>query len=383
MSEPRKVRVLTRLKINEVSAVDRGAGEQCKIMISKRDDDYKPAPLTVEERARAKIIGRTAFRDQEDIERREKRDAEDGRSIYYDLVTGRTPCVEIYGLAKAGDQGDEATPASNNVVSKKPQSISLDLADGITRMSFPSEKALATWLAVQQRIRKSTLEDSTTMPINLSDIVKAHGVVALAKYMVEQNSSFGATEAGLVDLATQDAHRRYPGSTPEIAFAKLYEESDDLRGAIEVAKSAAFRDVMTVEIEKDSRDAMDELNKIGKERWPSLTPAQRFARAFETNPELAKRAHRRPGPSTSFPHPTAKAFPRVNVDGVTLKPQYVTETNPVSPEAALAQLRAIGRQKWPTASEAQSFLNAITDVENADLVRRALARPTGSSPPRQ
>src|SRR5215471_6608851 len=38
MSEPRKPKILTRLRISEVSLVDRGAGENCKILISKRDD---------------------------------------------------------------------------------------------------------------------------------------------------------------------------------------------------------------------------------------------------------------------------------------------------------------------------------------------------------
>lgn len=76
-------------------------------------------------------------------------------------------------------------------------------------------------------------------------------------------------------------------------------------------------------------------------------------------------------------------MPLVNVDNITLTPQYVTETDPVSPDKALAQLRALGRQKWPNDSEAKSFLNAITDPENADLVNRALARPTGSSQGRQ
>ena len=219
--------------------------------------------------------------------------------------------------------------------------------------------------------------------LDLSAVVKNHGIGALCRHIVKSASSFGIDEHQLVTLATEDAARTHPHDTPEIAFAKLYEESQELRDAIEIAKAATFQNDLAVEFEKDAHDAMAELNKIGKAKWPSLTPAQRFARAFETNPELAKRAHRRPGPSTSFPHPTAKAFPRVNVDGVTLSPVYTTETSPTSPEAALAQLRALGRQKWPTASEAQSFLNAVTDPENADIVNLALARPTGSSPPRQ
>ena len=403
MSEPRKVKVLTRLKITEVSAVDRGAGEGCRVVLSKRDDsDYSNTELSVEERARAEMIGRMALRDQEEMEKREyerihgtghndHEPADDeGENPFLAIFKRPREAEKSFAADARGDEADrddEQVPASEldgHVISpaKKHRPVTFDTTDG-TRMRFPNERSLAEWTAIQQRIRKSpSPEDSTPMPINLSDIVKNHGVIALAKYMVEQNSSFGTSEAELVELATQDAARRYPGSTPAMAFAKLYEESAELRGAIEVAKSAAFEDAVTVELERDSREAMAELTKIGNERWPSLSPSQRFARAFECSPDLAKRAHRRPGPSTSFAHPVAKS-PLVNVDSVTLTPQYVTETNVDDPEKALAQLKALGRQKWPSLSEAQSFLNAVTDPENAPLVRAALHRPTGSTPPRQ
>jgi len=107
-----------------------------------------------------------------------------------------------------------------------------------------------------------------------------------------------------------------------------------------------------------------------------------FCPRIETSPELARRAHRRPGPSTSFPHPTAKAMPLANVT-VPTKPVFVTETDPVSPEAALAQLRVIGRNRWPSLSEAESFLRVVTDPEYQGLVTVALRTPTGSTPPRQ
>jgi hypothetical protein len=172
---------------------------------------------------------------------------------------------------------------------------------------FPDRSQALNYLFTNPRgtatLRLHKSEDSTAMPINLSDVVKNHGVVALCKFMVEKNSTFGASEAELVELASADAARRYPGDSPAFAFTKLYEESRELREAIEIAKSAALQSAVADEIERDAKEAMRELNQIGKARWPSLTPAQRFARAFETNPELAKRAHRRPGPSTSFSHP--------------------------------------------------------------------------------
>ena len=39
--------------------------------------------------------------------------------------------------------------------------------------------------------------------------------------------------------------------------------------------------------------------------------------------------------------------------------------------------------RWPSANALQQFENALTDSENAELVARAFARPTGSSPPRR
>ena len=220
------------------------------------------------------------------------------------------------------------------------------------------------------------------MSLDLSAVVKAHGIGALCRHMIKSASNFGIDEHQLVDLATQDATRRYPSDTPAMAFSKLFMESSELREAIEIAKGAALQDAVAAEIEKDSREAVEELTKIGKARWPNLSPSQRFCRAFETNSELAKRAHRRPGPSVSFPHPVVKEQPTV-LSVADIMPRTSTEENVDDPAAALAQLRQLGRDRWPNESEAQQFLNAMTTAEYGDLIRRALGRPTESSPPRQ
>jgi len=301
-------------------------------------------------------------------------------------------------FADEADDQDEATSAdeldsppepegtSDNVVSKKPTSISFDLADG-TRIRFPTERALAEWTAIQQRIRKSTSTSSTeesTMSLDLSAVVKAHGIGALCRHFIKSASSFGVDEHELVKLATEDAARRYPADTPAIAFSKIYAESTELREAIEIAKGAAFENAVTAEIEKDAREACEELTKIGKARWPSLTPAQRFARAFECSPELAKRAHRRPGPSTSFAHPVAKAplVPTAN-----LTPAVSDNLDVDNPEAALAALRRIGASMWPTKSEAEQLINAVTDLNNSALVSvwtgSSRGVRQGSTPPRE
>jgi hypothetical protein len=383
------------LRINEISMVDRGAGENCRIVISKRNDsDDSNTELSVEERARAKMEGRRALRDAEDIERR-KREGGDEDRRYYDLLTGRTTTAELYGVDKSfaatarGDEADlqdEQTSADELVDGGGNSHHVSRIADLLVESGkHPDRQSALDHLlhtahgaAILQRLSKQHHEDTPPMSLNLSEVVKAHGIGALCRHMIKSASSFGVDEHQLVKLATEDAQRKYPGDTPAIAFTKLYTDSSELREAIEIAKGASLQDAVSAELEKDAHEAMEELTKIGKARWPGLTPAQRFARAFETNPELARRAHRRPGPSTSFPQPVTKMPERAS-----LEPRVADETNVGDPAEALAQLRQLGRDRWPNESEAQQFLNAMTTAEYGDLIRRALGRPTESSPPRR
>jgi len=335
---PRKVRVLTRMKITEVSAVDRGAGENCRIVLSKRDDsDYSNTELSVEERARAKMEGRAALRDAEE---RHKREDGTGYAAHEpeddDLEVAPTPADDpsrflfsketfmrkTYAADAAGDEADdqdEATPAdeldgpppppdgASDGVPAKHRSISFDTTDG-ARMKFPNERALAEWLAIQRRIRKSastTSQDTSTMDLTdkLRDLAKRAGPIAIAKVIVEDDNAYGISEHELTTLVVECAKRDNPDLSEAQAFARVFTDQSEagvvLRKAFQVVKASACAADTA-----DADAAMRELVAIGKSRWPSLTTAQQFARAFETNPDLAKRAHRRPSVlSTSFPFP--------------------------------------------------------------------------------
>ena len=123
---------------------------------------------------------------------------------------------------------------------------------------------------------------------------------------------------------------------------------------------------------------------LGKQRWPGLTSAQRFARAFETNPALAKRAHRRPGPSTSFPHPTSKAMslePRVTSGGM----DSFLDVDADAPRAYQELMKLVEQQRREGETEAASFERVFLDPANKTLALRALGQraPAESSPPRQ
>src|SRR5262249_38891608 len=70
MSEqpPKRAKILTRLRINEVSLVDRGAGQDCRVVISKRDDandDNRPVEMPEHERRYWAALGATALRPPE------------------------------------------------------------------------------------------------------------------------------------------------------------------------------------------------------------------------------------------------------------------------------------------------------------------------------
>jgi hypothetical protein len=388
MSEPRKVKVLTRLRIDEVSAVDAGAGKGVKIMLMKRADGADdPVELSVQERARAKMEGRAALRDAEDIERRKREGGDENRNLYFNLLTGRVTTAELYGGVDKSLRRDEDTPADELVGGNDhPASKIADLL--VESGKHPDRQSALDHLLHNPRgaamLRRLSKSEDSPMPINLSDVVKNHGVIALAKFMCEQNSSFGATEHELVALATEDAQRKHPDATPAGAFAKLFMESVELREAIEIAKGAALQDDVAEELERDSRKACEELSAIGKARWPSLSPAQRFARAAETNPQILKRAHRRPGPSTSFPHPTSKAMslePRVTSGGM----NSFLDVDADAPAAYQELMKLVQQQRREGETEAAAFERVFLDPANKTLALKALGQraPTESSPPRQ
>jgi hypothetical protein len=364
---PRKVRVLTNLRINEISMVDKGAGRNCKVLISKRDDsaDGDDVYQTDWYREQAAIA---ECQNEEHL--RESDDERKGRFLKYFRR-------KSYAADARGDDGDGNSHHASQVADLLVESGKHpDRQSALDHLLHNPRGA-----AMLQRLSKS--EDSTPMSLDLSSVIKTHGIGALCRHIIKSASSFGIDEHQLVSLATEDANRRYPSDTPAMAFSKLFMESSELREAIEIAKGAALQDAVAAEIEKDSRAAMDELVAIGKARWPNLSPSQRFARAFETNSELAKRAHRRPGPSTSFAHPVAKNLAAPVVDP---KPIFVGDDVALDvddPRAAVEQLKEQGRSRWPSASALEQFERALTDPENAELVRVAFATPTGSSPPRR
>jgi len=121
------------------------------------------------------------------------------------------------------------------------------------------------------------------------------------------------TERELSLLAKGYAMNRFPELTGDAAFAKAYGDarsSGEARAfwdACEALKQAGFMPTrLDDEDEEDddeengeeNSDALDEITEKAKalrKRDPSLTSAQAFTKAYEQNPELAKRERRQHG----------------------------------------------------------------------------------------
>ena len=340
--------MLTRLKITEVSAVDRGAGENCRIVLSKRDDGaFDRSPLTLEERAKAKSIGRTALRHQEEMEARAKRDRDDETfQRYYDLFTGRTTVEEIYGVGKsyaATARGDEADmqdekTSADELVSDDDNDDDVEKEHHASKVAdllvesgkHPDRQSALDHLlhtahgaAMLRRLAKSHTEDTSTMTTTpeekLSDLVKRVGITAVAAEIIKSDSAYSITEHELTDLVTEQAKRDYPTLSPAQAFTKLFTEQSDagtvLRKAFAVVKAAGAAPYFDLRPQfvggEDARDVDDpakavaQLQELGRQKWPSASEAEQFARAFDdpANAKLAAKAHRRPTPTTLYPFP--------------------------------------------------------------------------------
>jgi hypothetical protein len=121
-------------------------------------------------------------------------------------------------------------------------------------------------------------------------IIKRAGIAGLAKRIAEDSDSLGLTEHEFVDLLTSHSLCEHPRLSGAQAFAKAFTaptlEGEMLRKAHDVIKRGQFVEPK----HDDSAEAISELQRIGKQRWPSLKPHQQFSRAMETEIALAQRA---------------------------------------------------------------------------------------------
>jgi len=309
-------RILKNIRIDEVSAVTAGAGEGTRIVLMKRDtsgDDFDEW-----RRQQARIA-------EEQNELHLRKHARNWRS-FDEVLAERT------AKSAEGDEAEgliaEPPPVDDAIADaadrRRDDGIVFDIGD--TRLEFPNERALAVWLAVQERIRKSNQEESTAMKTTeeleaertakLDEVVKAYGIMPLAKQVVAEGSSYGIDESEFTKLAIAHAQRLYPDMSPAAAFEKLYSDGSEdgviLREAHGISKNAyaaPYFDLQPVVADAQNVDdpskAIAQLKELGRQKWPTESEEQQFLNAFTdpANAELAANAHRRPAATTVYPVP--------------------------------------------------------------------------------
>jgi hypothetical protein len=333
-------KLLTRLRIDEVSAVDRGAGENVKIMLMKRHKDVAAKAVAALEESVASILGC----DDDDATKRYalaesfaqfqtymQREAGGGKplgKVTLERTQRRHRQAFEKILSKADDDDHDASddpvraPAVDHHISR--------LADLVAEGSDGKldRAAALRWLLhhrdgiAMARTHKREDETMSTGIESLENIVKSHGVagvVAIAKNITEADKSYALTETEfvhLIDTAARVAHSDLGAR----AFEKVYERNPVLAKAIAVIKAwpspmslvptlVGGPDAMHEAIDDtEQSEAYQKLVDMAeRQRRAGESASQAFERVYldPANRHLAEaeRSANRPRPTTQYPFP--------------------------------------------------------------------------------
>jgi hypothetical protein len=194
------VKILTKLRIDEVSSVDRGAGEGCRVVLWKRHDDPPPRPRGL---------------------------------MFNDIV-----------LRKAEDDNEE--PRTNAIGNERTLSQRLDeiIAEMIVAAPSLHPQGARRWLLHtpqgQELLAQHSKKEGTTMPE--VDIMKLHNIQSVrevAKMISADGNSSGITEHDLTSIVMGHAKlNRRTGESDGAALERILTapENTELRKAYRVVK---------------------------------------------------------------------------------------------------------------------------------------------------
>jgi hypothetical protein len=280
-------RRITKLQVEEISTVDKGAGEGTRIVLRKRD----PAANF------RRIFGVPTLRDE--LERAANNPAlprfSKDRGVTVDDLTD-DDVDEINGDIDERAAGEtEGSPSSRHIS---------HLSDLISEGTGVRRTDVLAWLMhTPHRIRllnrtlgKRFKETRMTRSEELSSIAKqAGGLEAVCKHVIDRAGTSNITQDELVKLFSEAVPRR-SGESAAQAFSRAYSANDDegllMRKAVQAVKgfstAGPTREAVAGGTAYDALMAKaDELRK----REPTLTREQSFAKVFSdfSNRELAAR----------------------------------------------------------------------------------------------
>jgi hypothetical protein len=251
-------KLLTRLKISEVSAVDRGAGEDCRILLRKRDQDVVAKATAALETSVGLILDSD---DDSGTKRNALAETFAQFESYLDRnVAGskalskgplekaerarREKFEKIFAAKAADDDGELLTKSDrdrhvgHHNLAAAVVEHALDRLDHL-RQKHGFEKAHST-------------KETTTMDREqeLTSILKRDGgLAALCKSILDDGAhrviDGGAiTETEFVEAVSKYASECFPGEAQDIAFSKLFAastaEATLLRKAHKAVRNSAF-----------------------------------------------------------------------------------------------------------------------------------------------
>jgi hypothetical protein len=250
----KKPKVLTKLRIDEVSSCDKGAGDGCKIVLSKRDDRgdhyrrffgkiFSAAP----KRGRPESL---AYLDKYADARRpiggyfaRKNRADDVADLSDDDLDDAVDDIE-------GDDNDDGNGGSRhevNVVADLIVEGSNGEIDRPTAVRYLLHDKNGAALLQRLRARKAHTNKQKDDPMDrmdsLKSFAKTNGMVGIAKHIVD-GGDVKLTEAEFTSLATEAAKSLYPNDRADIAFSKYFAaENEDavlLRKAHALVRDQGF-----------------------------------------------------------------------------------------------------------------------------------------------
>jgi hypothetical protein len=280
---PRRARVLTNVRVDEISAVDAGAGEGVQIMLMKRASDNK---------AVAEATARLAA---------------SVKSIVSDAAVTDKGAMLAKTFAQYQEHLNKLT--KNDSERSEPNLSNTDAGYGGRRRRRSDDDDETERLSDDADADDDDEKEKEAMTAKL----KSLDAVQICKQMVDEGDAHSMSEHDLVSLV--DNFAKAHNST----FVALYERNDDtglaIRKAVDIAKHAGFGvsspylKAATLEPKQvgsraarnvdDPRSALDQINDLIAEQrrqYPELelTDAQWFARVYSdpANRDIAKRERR-------------------------------------------------------------------------------------------
>jgi hypothetical protein len=241
---------LTRLKISEVSAVDRGAGEDCRILLRKRDQDAVAKATAALETSVGLILDSDG---SEEEKRQELAETFAQFQMYLDReTTGNSlgkgvlereqrrtrEAFEKIFAAKADDDGgdDEAVTKA----SRDRHVGHHSLAAAVVEHALDNLNHLRRKHGFEKSEKSHTKEYAAMDNQELATVLKADGgLQALCKRVINDGAS-GISENDFVSAVTDLARERFADLPGDQGFAKLYEADVMLRKALRIVRDASW-----------------------------------------------------------------------------------------------------------------------------------------------